>query len=300
MKPLFALFSLLALILFQPIAANAQSWPQHENTYINDYAGLLDEAAEADLRSQLEALRNEKGVEFTILTLADRKPFQTGGTYEDFSIGLFNEWGIGKSGTNDGILLLVLKDSREMSIELGSGYANDKNAIAGEIIDNVLTPAFRDGAFDKGIADGAKAIMQRIAEFEPPVKPAPAMPRMSDTNGGPDEGNKSGSWILKILGALLVGGIGWGIFGRRVKDSVSRCPSCNKRGIHTEKKVLEAATQTAEGRGETVVTCAHCGYVAATAFTIPMLRDRDDADEKADDDNFGGGSSSGGGASGTW
>ncbi len=295
MKRFFALLGLLAYALLQPFAASAQSWPQHQNTYINDYADLLGEESEAALRAQLEALRAEKGVEFTILTLPDRAPFQTSGTYEDFSIGLFNEWGIGDGEKNDGILLLVLRDSREMSIELGAGYDKEYDAVAGKIIDEVLIPAFRDGKYERGIVDGAGAIMRRIAGFTPPAATPPA----AATGGGGDPGKgSSGSWLLGILAALLAGGIGWGIFGRRVKDSISRCPSCNERGIHTERKVLEAATRTQEGRGETVLTCPHCGYVNTTAFTIAMLADEDDKDDESN--SFGGGSSSGGGASGKW
>ncbi len=295
MKRFFALLGLLAYALLQPFAASAQSWPQHQNTYINDYADLLGEESEAALRAQLEALRAEKGVEFTILTLPDRAPFQTSGTYEDFSIGLFNEWGIGDGEKNDGILLLVLRDSREMSIELGAGYDQEYDAVAGKIIDEVLIPAFRDGKYERGIVDGAGAIMRQIAGFTPPAATPPAAATGGDGNR---EKGSSGSWLLGILAALLAGGIGWGIFGRRVKDSISRCPSCNERGIHTERKVLEAATRTHEGRGETVLTCPHCGYVSATAFTIPMLTDKDDKDDESN--SFGGGSSSGGGASGKW
>jgi len=299
MNKLLSLIGAVVFTLLQPLTADAQSWPQHENKYINDYADLINDKDEAKLRADLEALYADKGVEFTVLTLPDRAPFQTSGTYEDFSIGVFNEWKIGDAEKNNGILLLVLRDTHELSIELGTAYADDVDLVAGEIIDQVIVPAFRNDAYSQGIVDGADAVMRRIAKFEPPVVPAPI--QVAEPAGETDEKGSSGSWLLGIIGALLAGGIGWGIFGRRIKDSVSRCPSCNARGIHTERKILEPATQESAGRGEEIVTCPKCGYTASTAFTIAMLAAHDtNAEDKKDDDSFGGGQSSGGGASGTW
>ena len=300
MKKLFSLLTLLAFAVFQPLGASAQSWPQHQNSYINDYADLIDEASAAKLRAQLQDLRAKTGVEFTILTLPDRKPFQSAGSYEDFSIGLFNEWNIGDSEKKDGILLLVLRDSRELSIELGAGYDVKYDAVAGEIIDDVITPAFRDGDYSRGIVAGADAIMARIVGYEPVIAQAPAtaQPPVSTEKSG--EAGSAWKLLLGLGGGLVALIFGVKFIGR-LQDSMRRCPSCNQRGLQVEKKTLQKATRETEGQGEKTETCPHCGYEATTPFTIAKLADPNKGDgDKNDDNSFGGGSSSGGGASGKW
>ncbi len=300
-------------VLFPPGSATARSWPEQKDAHVTDDAGLITPADEATLRRWLSALREERGVEFTILTLPDRAPFQSAGSYEDFSIGLFNAWGIGNPEKNDGILLLVLHDSREMSIELGAGHDASYNAIAGEIVDTILVPAFREGRYSQGIVEGADAIMRRIADYTPPAA-APAATAGSEDSGGAareaagegaganaEEDSEAGGFSpLKWgLGLLLALGLGWGIFGRRLRNAVARCESCGQRGLNSERRIVEPATQEHEGRGEIVTTCPHCGHVTTTGFTIARLADPDRPKDE-EKGKFSGGSSSGGGASGKW
>ncbi len=317
MKPLAKHFGLLpgllALLLCLPVlslpgSAAAGSWPEQKDAYVTDDAGLIAPADEATLRRWLGALREARGVEFTILTLPDRTPFQSAGSYEDFSIGLFNAWGIGNPEKNDGILLLVLRDSREMSIELGAGHDASYNAIAAEIVDTILVPAFREGRYSQGIVKGADAIMRRIAGYAPPAAAA-ATAGSGDSGGaarstggeGAAEGGGAGGFSpLKWgLGLLLALGLGWGIFGRRLRNAVARCESCGQRGLNSERRIVEPATREHEGRGDIVTTCPHCGHVTTTGFAIARLADPDTPKDE-EKGKFSGGSSSGGGASGKW
>ncbi len=252
------------------------------------------------MRAELEELRNKTGVEFTILTLVDRKPFQASGSYENFSIGLMNEWGVGDSEKHNGILLLVLRDSRELSIELGAGYDVKYDIIAGDIIDNVIVPAFRDGDYNRGIVAGANAIMTRIVGYEPVISQPPVTTQPPENTEVSGEAGSAWKLLLGIGGALVA--LIFGLkFISRMKESMRRCPQCNERGLKVERKILKKATQQAEGQGEKIETCPHCGYEATTSFTIAKLAKTDTTKaNKKDENSFGGGSSSGGGASGKW
>ena len=289
MKRLISLFALIALL---PLWASAATWPEHQNTFINDYADMLDATTEAQLRAKLENLRRDTGIEATIVTLPSRKPFQNSGTLEDFSIGLINEWGVGDPEKNDGILMLVLKDDRETTIELGKGYAPQASAEARDIIDNIMVKAFRAGDYSGGIVQGMDAILTRIAKYQPAPAATPGTAAPAGAGTAPKSGG-AGKWVLWAFGGIFAALIGWGIFGRRVKDRLSTCPQCGKKGLQTRRSVLTPPTTEAEGRGEEVVRCSHCDYEKRSEYTIPKVT-------PPKEDKFGGGASDGGGASGKW
>ncbi|MEC7761018.1 MAG: TPM domain-containing protein [Pseudomonadota bacterium] len=275
---------ILALVAcLWPTLATAQSWPVYENVYVNDYARLLPEDVETRIKRQLEVLREDTGVEATVLTLNTRGGFTPTDTMEDFATGLFNEWGIGDAARNDGILILVLRDDREMRIELGSGYGSGFNREAQDIIDRVFLPEFRNDNYADGIEDGTDAVITRIARAhwngqEPPER--------NDSNGD------IVAWIIGIL--AVVGGV-VAAFSRKIIDRFRTCPECGERGLNTLRNRLRAPTRTSTGRGEKITDCPHCGYHSVVPYTIPRV-----TSSSSSGGSFGGGSSSGGGASGRW
>ncbi len=276
------LVALLALLW--PALATAQSWPVYENIYVNDYARILPEDVETRIKRQLEVLREDTGVEATVLTLNTRGGFTPTDTMEDFATGLFNEWGIGDAGRNDGILILVLRDDRQMRIELGSGYGSAFNREAQDIIDRVFLPEFRNDNYAEGIEDGTDAVIQRIARVhwngeEPPER-----------SGG--DGSPLG-WVLGTL--AVIGGV-VAAFSRKIIDRFRTCPQCGERGLHTTRHRLLAPTRSRTGKGEKVTDCPRCGYHSVVPYTIPMIT----SSSSSSGGSFGGGSSSGGGASGSW
>ncbi len=275
----------LALFLVLPALAYGQSWPVFENTYVNDYANVIDEDAETRIRRNLEVLREETGIEATVLTIYTRWGFQSSGSLETFATGLFNHWGIGDADRNDGILVLVVSEDREMRIELGAGYPKGFNREAQDIIDRVFLPAFKAGNMSNGIEDGTDATLKRIARAHAAGEAPPA-----------SSGSGTGWGLFAFFGAMLAGFIGLFAFGRRIRDRFSRCPGCGRRGIHTHTKVLDAATKTRKGRGEKTVTCNYCDYHHTSTYSISRVS----SSSSSSGGSFGGGSSSGGGASGRW
>lgn len=272
---------LLALLaLLWPATATAQSWPVYETTYVNDYARLLPEDVESRITRQLKSLREDTGIEATVLTLNTRRGFTPAETMEDFATGLFNAWGIGDATRNDGILIMVLRDDRQMRIELGAGYDYAFDREAQDIIDRVFLPAFKRDDYAEGIEQGTDAVISRIA--------------YAHWNGELPyaEGYPLGWFLaaLAVLGGLTVA------FMRRIRDWLTRCPNCGERGIHTKRNRLQAATRSATGHGERITDCPHCGYHLVTPYTIPMIT----SSSSSSGGSFGGGSSSGGGASGSW
>ena len=287
----------LCLAVFAPIGLHAQNWPEPTDNFVNDFADVIDADTESDLRTKLEGLRENTGIEAVVVTLPSRAPFQPdGGTLEEFGIGLLNAWKVGDAEKNNGIVLLVLLEDREATIELGAGYKASDSARARTILDTIVLPAFKAGEYQRGIVEGTNAILSRIAGYQIDAAKAD-LPASNSTAGAPQpQSAGSGKKFLWIFGGLFAALIGWGIFGRRVRDRLTPCPECGEKGLHSERRILEPATETTEGHGEEVVTCQKCGYEKREPFKIAKLQ----AKSRTEPKEFGGGKSDGGGASGKW
>ena len=272
--------SLAMLLALPPREGAAQSYPDYAQTTVNDYANLLSEAARARLHDDLTALRAETGIELTVLTLPRRADHDPGGTLESFATGLFNHWGIGDADRNDGILVLVLREDREMRIELGSGYAQIWDVEAHRIINRSFLPDFRDDRYEDGILTGVADIVETIARPFASGQPPPKG----------DESKSIVIGILMVLGFLVL------TLRRRIADRLAalrRCPSCGLRRLSVDREVIAPASKEAAGRGIRHTRCLGCGYDRPVSYAIPRSG-------SSSSSGFGGGGSSGGGASGRW
>ncbi|WP_050531821.1 TPM domain-containing protein [Pseudaestuariivita atlantica] len=273
-------FAILILGLWASLAA-AQTWPDYTSTTVNDYADLLDPAAEARLDARLNTLRADTGVEMTILTITRQDDYTYGTTppptIEDFATGVFNQWGIGNATRNDGVLILVAAADREMRIELGAGYGQDWNAFAADVLDRSFLPAFREGRFQEGIEAGTEDTINAIV--------MPFLAGEDAPSPGPD------------IGWLLVGGIAAFVLGGPLvagaRRRLARCPQCGERGQRHNTETLVRATKSQGGRKRRTVTCPHCGHHDTTEWTTSRV-------SSSSSSSFGGGSSGGGGATGRW
>lgn len=270
----------LAAFLLLALPALAQVYPDPASITVNDFAGLLSGNVEAGVSAELDKLREQTGIEMTVVTLSRKDMFAPDQTLEAFAAGLFDQWGIGGKERNDGILFLVLLSDREARIELGKGFDNAWNRQARAVLDKEVLPAFKEGNYEGGISAGVRDIVETIAR----PHHAGATP--------PGGGGVSGWWA-----ALLVLPVGLLLLWQNIKGRFAKCPQCGERGLTIARRTIAAATYSDEGHGEETVDCPKCGYHSASAFTISQ-KSRDKSSSSGE--SFGGGSSGGGGASGRW
>ncbi|MDK3018126.1 TPM domain-containing protein [Pseudodonghicola flavimaris] len=130
--------------------------PGYHDVYVNDYAGLLDPAAEQRLRDEMIELYDHTGIEMTVLTIDSLSDYHHFGPIEPFATALFNAWGIGNAGRNDGVLVLVSLFDRRMRIEIGAGYDAAWDDRMQRVIDEGFLPDFRDDRYQAGIETGVR------------------------------------------------------------------------------------------------------------------------------------------------
>jgi uncharacterized protein len=128
------------------------------NARVNDAAQLLGTSEREALEAKLAAHEAESGQQFVLVTV----PSLEGDPIEDFSIRVAEKWKIGQRGKDDGLILVVARDDRKMRIEVGYGLEGDlTDVFSSRVIREILTPAFRQGAFARGLNEGFDALIMK-------------------------------------------------------------------------------------------------------------------------------------------
>jgi len=99
----------------------------------------------------------------TVITIPYLSDYNAGPRIEPFATALFNEWGVGNAQRNDGVMILVSRNDREMRIEIGSGYGSEWDSKMKRIIDNKFIPHFKNGNYQKGIEKGVAQTIKTIS-----------------------------------------------------------------------------------------------------------------------------------------
>lgn len=128
--------------------------------FVNDRAGLLDEPTAAKLEAFLDQVRRKTGAEFAILTVPTTAPL----TPDEYKVQVFQRWGLGRRGVDDGLLMLVAQEEREVKFETGYGLEGTlPDGLQSRIFRQEMMPRFQAGDFKGGILAGTQAIASRIA-----------------------------------------------------------------------------------------------------------------------------------------
>ena len=157
---------LLAVSVLVPVlSAVAVEVPQLK-ARVNDYAGMISQAAEGQLEESLQSFETSQSTQIVIVTI----PSLQGEAIEAFSMRVAEAWKIGQKDLDNGAILLVAKKERRIRIEVGYGLEGRlTDLIAGRIIQQVISPAFKAGNFDMGFIGGVNAMMEAVkGEFTAP------------------------------------------------------------------------------------------------------------------------------------
>ncbi len=173
---------------------------------VNDHANLLQPAQRAQLESRLAAYEESSGNQFVLLTVRSLE----GDPIEDFSIRIAEAWKLGSKQEDNGLILLVALEDRQMRVEVGYGLeGNIPDVIASRIIRNVLTPAFRQGDYYGGINQAFGALMKAAS--------GEAVPEAAGPVRRGRESQPANPWVtgFSLLVTLLVLSMSWLSPGRR-------------------------------------------------------------------------------------
>ena len=170
---------------------------------VNDFANVIDPAVEAEIDHRLDLLEQKTSSEIAVATVRSLD----GMASSDYANRLFKQWGVGQAKTDNGVLVVVAIDDRDMAIEVGYGLEGVlPDGLAGQIIRDDFTPRFREGDYSGGIRDG----VMRLADIvEKQQVLTPEQLAQFNAGGAPPA-------LSLLIGVLFFGvfvAIGFGLLG---------------------------------------------------------------------------------------
>jgi uncharacterized protein len=161
----------LALLLFVAPALAQQAVPPRA-ARVTDLTNTLPANARASLDRKLAAFETRKGSQIAVLLVATTAPE----SIEQYSLRVAETWKLGRTGVDDGVLLLVAVQDRRARLEVGYGLEGAvPDALARRIIAEQLAPRFKAGDYAGGVDAGIDALIG-LVDGEPLPEPAARAP----------------------------------------------------------------------------------------------------------------------------
>ena len=143
--------------------ASAKETPSKESSKspaltgrVVDQAGILSPAVKAELETALAAHENNTTNQVVVVTLESLN----GANIEEYSLELGRRWGIGQKGKDNGVLLVVAPNDKQIRIEVGYGLEGIlTDALSNNIINYYIIPEFKKGDIQNGIKIGTQKII---------------------------------------------------------------------------------------------------------------------------------------------
>ena len=183
------LFFLQALLFANNAIAQTIIAKPNPATLVTDMAGVLTPEQKQALENKLVAIDDSSSNQIAVVII----PSLDGYPKEEYATKLFRDWGIGNKKTNNGILLLIAVNDRQIRIEVGYGLEGAiPDITALNIIDNDIKPAFKAGNYYEGIDQATDNIAKAaVGEY----KVAKAKKSKSKSSGG---------WFVIVLIIIFV------------------------------------------------------------------------------------------------
>jgi uncharacterized protein len=285
-----AIIVVALLLSFVPHAAADVAVPQLTGRVV-DRTGTLSSSDIAALSQKLSDFETRKGSQIAVLIVPTTDPE----TIEQFSIRVAEAWKIGRKKVDDGAILVVAKNDRHLRIEVGYGLEGALTDVTSRrIIDEVITPKFREGDFAGGISAGVDRMM-RVVDGEPLPVPSRSANFANLNDIGPIV-------PVTVFASFIVGGFLRALLGRLV-------------GSVATGSVIAVLGLLILGSGAVALIAGIIGFVLS--FLVDLFPSSTGSSRggswssgsssggswtsgSSSSDSGGGGSFGGGGASGSW
>lgn len=166
--------------------------------HVMDSTGTLNAAQREALEAKLTAFEKARGAQLVVLMVPTTQPEDIAA----YAQRVGDSWKIGRKSIGDGLLLVVAKTDRTVRIETTKTLEGPiPDLAASRIIENAITPRFKQGDFSGGLNAGTDQIMALISGENLP------MPTQGTANAGNSEGGFDWTTLAVFLFfAVPVGG----------------------------------------------------------------------------------------------
>ena len=281
----------VVLLFLMPLSVNGIDYTiktvpnvrlENGRNHVTNPDHIIDPNDVAAINIELNQLEDSLGIEVAIVALTSIGENDA----RSFATDLFQYWGLGKKGKDNGLLIQLITEPNQRSVVFETGYGLEgvlPDAICKRLQQRYMIPVMRKGDYSLGMLQGTKAVCQYL--------------KASDYDRGIMLKQKKGKDdSLGLFGAFAV----FALFIITVLISIlkrsPRCPKCKKRKMKMiNRQSLRTATEYQEGYDEVTYKCSNCGHIMTKKVRINRINNSNGGGFIG---GFGGNSGSGGGFSG--
>ena len=174
---------ILGFLFFSLSTLNAQNFPKYEG-FVNDYLGILSPQQKQNLETFLTQQAEESSNEIAVVVM----DLPSGEFMRDYAVRLAENWGVGGKENDNGVLVALFINERQVTIEVGYGLEGAiPDLAASNVIQKDMLPSFREGDYYDGLARGVKALsILANGEYPDAVRKKYYTRTRSDTSGEGD------------------------------------------------------------------------------------------------------------------
>lgn len=164
------------LVGFCPMACGTVDDVPNPKTYdadnwVSDPDHILDSETKNKINDILQQLEDSLTIEVAVVALnsiGEEEP-------HEFAVTLFNRWGIGKAEDDNGLLILLTRDIRDITFKTGYGLEGVlPDAICKRIQMETMVPHLRENDWNTGMLEGVKAVAEVLYESDYQAAPPEA------------------------------------------------------------------------------------------------------------------------------
>ena len=187
------------------------------NEPVIDQANLLSPAEKQQISQRILKLYNEGKGQIGVVIV----PTTGQEGIFDYSMRVAEAWQLGSAKRDNGLLMTIAINDRRIQILTGYGLEGVlPDIVAGRIINDRITPYFKQGQYTQGI-DSGLAEIERILNLDPEIA-AQAADELKERHEQAYQAQKASQATLSsVIFIVIAGVIGSMIFGRKLSASTA-------------------------------------------------------------------------------
>lgn len=165
--------------------------------YVNDFAGVLSEKTKTDLNNAAQQLQDKTGAQVAVAVINSTD----GEDIFNYGVDLFQKWGIGKKGKDNGVLILLAVKDRKYYTHVGYGLEPILNDAKVGDFGREAVPYLRAGDYTGAVSLMASRVIDVIAkDAGVQITTTAPPPALKDT----PQQLSGGDVLLLIFGFILL------------------------------------------------------------------------------------------------
>lgn len=227
--------------------------------HISNPDGIINAEDVIHINQLLQFVEDSLGIEVAVVAIESIGDNDA----REFATDLFNHWGLGKKGMDNGLLIQLVTEPSQRSVVFETGYGLEgilPDAICNRLQQHYMIPDLKAGNYSKGMLKGVEALKDYLmsSDYEQGM-----------TTGNQQEGDDDILFYLVLflfpfMTIMLL------LFTKR---RPRKCPNCGKKTlVYAGSKVIQRATYASEGLTEDLYICKNCGYKDNKKYKTSRIR----------------------------